>query len=172
MAPRRTKATPNEAILAIWTTITGASPSKEERKRFLARRELNQLAQYPVNRLISAGNEVAEQGSLHLRAWLSALQPNRPVGVAARPPSARVHKAPLATAATHQPIGAAKKARAGTAQTRQPAVSGMLLAAMNGDLQPRQRDSLRSANGQIPQRPVDSDLAKRIGPVQKYGDPT
>jgi hypothetical protein len=70
-------------VFVLWCRLTGTSLDEftdEERRAFLARPQVKQLAATPYEVLIDAGIDAARHGTLPLERWLAAVETIRPVG--------------------------------------------------------------------------------------------
>lgn len=70
-------------VFVLWCRLTGtdlADFSDQERRDFLARPQVVELARTPYEVLLDAGIASARHGTLPLERWLTAVQTVRPVG--------------------------------------------------------------------------------------------
>ncbi|HEY7010792.1 MAG TPA: hypothetical protein VH395_17710 [Jatrophihabitantaceae bacterium] len=70
------------AVFVLWCRLTGTSLdefTEEERRAFLARPQIKQLAATPYEVLLDAGTEAARNGTLPLERWLAAVDTVRPM---------------------------------------------------------------------------------------------
>jgi hypothetical protein len=73
--------TPQEQVFVLWCRLTGNEAidyDDEERESFLARPQIEALAQTPYEVLLDAGIAAARRGSLPLERWLHAVRIARP----------------------------------------------------------------------------------------------
>jgi hypothetical protein len=73
--------TPQERVFVLWCRLTGNEAidyDDEEREAFLARPQVEALAQTPYEVLLDAGITAARRGSLPLERWLHAVRVIRP----------------------------------------------------------------------------------------------
>ncbi|MEO6503900.1 MAG: hypothetical protein ABIQ09_18590 [Jatrophihabitantaceae bacterium] len=69
--------TGQEAVFGLWCRLTGADPFEfevDELEAFLARPQVDELAQTPYPVLLHAGIAVAKRDSLPLERWLGAVR--------------------------------------------------------------------------------------------------
>jgi hypothetical protein len=69
-------------VFVLWCRLTGCPIgdfTDQERRDFLARPQVRELAQTPYEVLLDAGIEAARHGTLPLERWLGAVQTVRPV---------------------------------------------------------------------------------------------
>ncbi len=69
-------------VFVLWCRLTGTTPGEftdAERRAFLARPQVAQLAALPDEVLLDAGIAAARSGTLPLERWLTAVQTVRPV---------------------------------------------------------------------------------------------
>lgn len=70
-------------VFVLWCRLTGTGLdefSDEERRAFVARPQVQQLAATPYEVLLDAGIDAARHGTLPLERWLSAVAAVRHVG--------------------------------------------------------------------------------------------
>lgn len=70
-------------VFVLWCRLTGTPIdefTEEERRAFVARPQVAELARTPYEVLLDAGIDAARHGSLPLERWLTAVQTVRPVG--------------------------------------------------------------------------------------------
>jgi hypothetical protein len=71
-------------VFILWCRLTGTSLSEftdEERRGFMDRPQVHELASTPYEVLLDAGIESARHGTLPLERWLDAVHTVRPLGV-------------------------------------------------------------------------------------------
>jgi hypothetical protein len=71
-------------VFVLWCRLTGTNLgdfSDEERRGFLARPQVGELADTPYEVLLDAGIATARHGTLPLERWLTAVQGVRPAAV-------------------------------------------------------------------------------------------
>jgi hypothetical protein len=69
-------------VFVLWCRLTGTSLDEftdDERRGFLARPQVTQLAATPYEVLLDAGIDTARHGTLPLERWLDAVETVRPV---------------------------------------------------------------------------------------------
>jgi hypothetical protein len=71
-------------VFVLWCRLTGTALTEftdEERRGFLDRAQVRELAATPYEVLLDAGIESARHGTLPLERWLDAVRTVRPLGV-------------------------------------------------------------------------------------------
>jgi hypothetical protein len=133
------------ALLAVWSSITGKQLSADLETKFLAHPMVPHLTKHPLAALSAAGAIVSSRGPLKLAEWLKQIE--------------GVSDPAVALAGSED-------------RTATPATSGTPKTPRSNRPSPTRRTNtpIRSRDGLTPQRPVDWELAKRIGPVQRYDD--
>jgi hypothetical protein len=139
-------------LLALWTAITGRDLSSDQRRRFLIHPAVPQLVLHPLTALTAAAGVVVRDGRVRLTQWLEQIE--KPLDLPPAPPTSSRHPA-----AAPAPSVARTPTPVRQSQRREPAPRSRT-----------QRSALRSPDKLVPQRPVDWELAKKIGPVQQYDD--
>lgn len=74
--------TDKNTVFVLWCRLTGTDLtefSDEERRDFINREQVAELAALPYEVLLDAGIEAARSGKLPLERWLSAARTVRPV---------------------------------------------------------------------------------------------
>jgi hypothetical protein len=69
-------------VFVLWCRLTGTSLDEftdEERRAFVARPQVKQLAATPYEVLLDAGIDAARHGTLPLERWLTAVETVRPM---------------------------------------------------------------------------------------------
>jgi hypothetical protein len=70
-------------VFILWCRLTGTSLEEftdDERRGFLARPQVKELAATPYEVLLDAGIDAARHGTLPLERWLNSVETVRPVG--------------------------------------------------------------------------------------------
>ena len=70
-------------VFVLWCRLTGTSLDEftdDERRAFLARPQVRELAETPYEVLLDAGIDAARHGTLPLERWLNAVETVRPIG--------------------------------------------------------------------------------------------
>lgn len=70
-------------VFVLWCRLTGTALDEftdDERRAFLARPQVKELAGTPYEVLLDAGIDAARHGTLPLERWLHAVETVRPVG--------------------------------------------------------------------------------------------
>jgi hypothetical protein len=71
-------------VFVLWCRLTGtaiAEFTNQERREFLARPQVAELAATPYEILLDAGVETARHGTLPLERWVNIIRTVRPLGV-------------------------------------------------------------------------------------------
>jgi hypothetical protein len=78
-----TMQTDANTVFVLWCRLTGTALDEftdDERRAFLARPQVKDLANTPYEVLLDAGIDAARHGTLPLERWLLAVETVRPVG--------------------------------------------------------------------------------------------
>jgi hypothetical protein len=70
-------------VFVLWCRLTGTSLDEftdDERRAFLARPQVRELAETPYEVLLDAGIDAARHGTLPLERWLNSVETVRPIG--------------------------------------------------------------------------------------------
>jgi len=164
--------TPEEAVLNLWCQISGATIGGVQRTTFLQKSRVRQLARYPIVDLVAGGRAARTERGLKLDRWLeethSSFARGRPK-VARRPRREDPTTVPDLKAHGHEAVGSVPSGPSQKPNGGPPTLAEVALRGRRRSADGRGRSESTRAPST---NPGEWKPARRLGPIQNYGDDT